>query len=281
MKSYLRDVIGGKSMRVVLAGATLGLAAAAVININKAQAEPTTNCKSVSVDLVDRNDNGSHGLWAKDTMTRTVKVCRGDEALVEGKATYYATVTDKGTFVTVEGKSPRAGVDLAAGIEGTVNGGFTIKKFTALPWEKGFKLTAPTPTTSSPDWVAVAFPGSNAEINTYKWVYKTTCEKYTDDNGNYDGDITKECPVTESPSPSPSVSVSPSASASASATPSRSVSTSAAAPVPSRSTSAAGASLPVTGAPAKLGLAVGAALVLVGGAAIALGRRRRTKFEAS
>lgn len=51
------------------------------------------------------------------------------------------------------------------------------------------------------------------------------------------------------------------------------------APAPSQSTSAAG--LPVTGdSAAKTGLVVGAILVLVGGAAIAVARRRRVNFEA-
>lgn len=51
------------------------------------------------------------------------------------------------------------------------------------------------------------------------------------------------------------------------------------APAPSQSTSSAG--LPVTGdSAAKTGLVVGAILVVVGGAAIAVARRRRDRFEA-
>lgn len=184
MKSYLR---------ATLAGTTLGLAIGTTLIGAPAQAEVTHDCRLVSVNLTDRADNGSHGVWARDTMTRTVKVCRGNEALVEGKSTYYATVTDKGTFVTVDGKSPKAGLDLVAGIKGTVNGGFSVTKFTAPTWVSGFALTAPAASTSSPDWVAVAFPGSNATISTYKWVYKTDCESYTDNNGTYTGDITKKC----------------------------------------------------------------------------------------
>lgn len=321
MKSYLR---------ATLAGATLGLAVGTTLVGAPAQAAPTATCKSVSVNLTDRADNGSHGVWAKDTMTRTVKVCRGDEVAVDGKSTYYGTVTDKGTFVTVAGKSPKAGLDLVAGIKGTVNGGFEVAKFTT---NAEFKLTKPAASTSSPDWVAVAFPGSNATISTYKWVYKTDCESYTDDNGTYTGDITKKC-ATPPPTvkdcaayvytgtrenlcaafPNPTGKVNCSdvkyrvtlvdakndpwgldgnqgvrgvgcesnplkVKATPTPTPSHSRSVT---PAPSRSTSAAAAvgGLPVTGTPASVMFVAGAALVLVGGTAILVGRRRRAKFEA-
>lgn len=86
------------------------------------------------------------------------------------------------------------------------------------------------------------------------------------------------------PSPSASTSASPSASPSTTSAPSPSATTTTqapatTAPAPSQSTSAAG--LPVTGdSGAKTGLVVGAILVLVGGAAIAVARRRRVNFEA-
>lgn len=195
MNSYVK--VGAKVVGAIAVGVALGAATVAAIQA-AAQAAHTSTCKSVSVNLVDRNDNGSHGIWAKDTMVRTVKVCLGDEA--GDKPTYYATVTDAGTFVTVDGKSPHNGVDLAAGIKGTVNGGFEVAKFTT---DAEFKLVAPAASTSSPDWVAAAFSGSNATISTYKWVYKTTCESYTDNNGDYTGDITKKCVVPTTPAPQP------------------------------------------------------------------------------
>lgn len=163
-----------------------------------ASAEPTTRCKSVSVGLTDRLDNGSHGTWAKDTMTRTLTVCLDNEAgAPEGKAYYVATVVDKGTFTTVEGKSPKAGVPLAQGIAGTVNGGFRVPKFTA---PKVLELSAPDPATTSGEWVSTAVKGAEgATIGSYRWAYATACETYVDDNDVYTGDITVHCVTPTAP----------------------------------------------------------------------------------
>ena len=155
----------------------------------------TDDCKSVAVKLTDRDDTGSGGgVWAKDTMDRTLTVCRDGEAgAPEGKSWYRATVTDTGTFKTVEGKSPREGKPLAAGITGTINGGFRAK-FTAPTWDADFKLTAPDAKTSSLQWIPTAFPGAEGNFMTiYRWAYKTACESYVDNNGTYTGDITKAC----------------------------------------------------------------------------------------
>lgn len=94
--------------------------------------------------------------------------------------------------------------------------------------------------------------------------------------------------VVTPPTPTASASVTPTASTSATPTtsaspkPSTTTTTKApatSAPTPSQSTSAAG--LPVTGdSAAKTGLVIGAILVLVGGAAIVVARRRKVSFEA-
>lgn len=163
-----------------------------------ASAAPTTRCKSVAVNLIDRLDNGSHGTWAKDTMTRTLTVCLDNEVgAPEGKAYYVATVVDKGTFTTVRGKSPHDGAPLAAGITGTVNGGFRVPKFTA---PKVLELSAPDLATTSGEWVPTAVKGAEgATIGSYRWAYATACETYVDNNGAYTGDITVHCVTPTAP----------------------------------------------------------------------------------
>ncbi len=35
----------------------------------------TPDCETVTSNLVNRPDNGNHGIWSNDTFTRTVEVC--------------------------------------------------------------------------------------------------------------------------------------------------------------------------------------------------------------
>lgn len=253
-------------MRKLIQGAlalTAGVALAAALVAafgGTAQADPIEDCKvPVTVHLANRPDNGSHGLWAKDTIDRTLTVCATDEDAPAGKRWYRAAIIDKGTFVTVAGKSPVAGVDLPAGIEGTVNGGFRAHfkaDATWTDWEPD-NLSTATPTG---EWVKAAFPSAEGTlVGSYVWTYKSPCETYKDSNGVYTGDITKVC-VAESPSPSPSTSSptpSPSATTSAPADPSPTTSpsdppatTSAPSDPPTSTTPApvpAGNELPLTG----------------------------------
>lgn len=172
-----------------------------------ASATPTADCREVSVNLVDRRDNGSDGnQWAKDTMTRTLKVCveaaaPADAKAAEARVLYRATVVDNGTFVTVAGTSPRAGVPLAKGITGTIKGGFRVAVFTAPMWTADYKLTAPGQTTPSGEWLKTAMPTAEAEpaMTVYNWSYKTDCESYVDNNGAYAGDITSKCVTAKAP----------------------------------------------------------------------------------
>lgn len=159
-----------------------------------AQAEPTSDCKSVSFNLTDRPDTGTGGhVWAKDKMTRTMKVCAeaasGDVLTSKTTWQYSAIVTDTGTFVTNAGKTPRGEVGLPADVTGTVNGNFHAR-FTAESnfgdWtETGLKNDTPTS-----QWVKAVMPSANGNlVYDYLWKYETTCESYTDHNDDYTGDI--------------------------------------------------------------------------------------------
>lgn len=266
----------GLVLFVVVATAFLG----AVLAHPAGAAAP--DCRTVTSHLIDRPDNG-HGtpsMWALDTLDRKITVCHQEAPAVAKVAietwTYTATLTDAGTFVTQAGAhgSPNAGVALAGGTKGAVNGHATYLKFTAPHdwgyWNgdamdgKTFHGSAPSGTDG---WIANLWTDgfSGTHIDSYSWTYKTCVEQWVDssEEGNGDGtsdsagDITgKACP-----SPSPSRTTQPTA--------------------PVTSSPVIGApSLPVTGFPVGLAVTAGAVLVAAGGTALALSRRRRTKFEA-
>jgi LPXTG-motif cell wall-anchored protein len=144
----------------VLALAAVGTLALAV----PAQAAPPkAEHRTVVTNITDRPENGNHGVWATDTLTRTVELTGGpayvlremsakaaDAKVAETKTQhpeftvcdltehlglrweYTATVTDVGTFVTKVGAalSPNGGKPLTGGVTGDVKGSFTAT-FTA------------------------------------------------------------------------------------------------------------------------------------------------------
>lgn len=242
------------------------------------------DCKTVTTTLQDRPDNGhgTPGIWALDTMDRTVKVCHvvtPQVAAVEiGTWVYSATLSDEGTFTTVPGdtNSPNDGKAVVKQT-GTVSGTATFSNFTAphdwIAWDnsidgKTYHGTAPAATN---DWVSLLWKdgASKTGITDYEWTYKTCSETWVDSSNpkNNDGqddsagDITgKAC---ASPSPSPSAS-----------------SSKAAPVVHSPSPTSKTATLPVTGSNIPYVLGGGVAILAAGSILWILGRRRRTRFEA-
>lgn len=192
--------------KVLSAFALMTLVVVGLLLPAPASAEVTADCKSVSFNLVDRADTGTGGhVWAKDTMTRTLKVCATDETdgLESGQWWYSATVTDNGTFVTQAGKTPRGEEGLAAGITGTVKGGFRAH-FTADRAFGGWTETELAQGTSSGSWVKTVLPSAEGTlVGQYRWSYKTACESYLDDNGTYTGDITSQCVSAKAPTVDP------------------------------------------------------------------------------
>jgi LPXTG-motif cell wall-anchored protein len=272
--------------RAILTYAVLPLAAAAgaVFVVAGPAAATGSVCKTATTTLTDRPDSGLHGDWAKDTFTRTVKLCEtgpveaAAAVAIAARSSYTATVTDAGTFTTVAGKSPDAGVDLAAGITGYLAGGFTAT-FTA---EAGFKhyggvfdgktYSGTAPSTTG-DWVKNLWGGGDftsvTNLVAWKWTYWTcgrdegkAVEKWVNVEAGNRGDITgKACP---SPSPSASATASASTGPTAGASP---------------STGGTAGGLPVTGSNTGM-YAGGGVVLLAAGAGLYLAtRRRRREFS--
>lgn len=205
-----------------------------------ASATPVPTCTATRVTVThldDRPDNGNHGTWAQDYITRVVKFCEGaaytppvikeDTPQVDVKLSWYtAVVTDFGTFITNGGVhlSPQAGALIVGGVHGKVVGGYTatfiaesnFKNYTATYNGHTYNGTNPstTPDFVKNDWGGKDFKGSSLNDD-WKWTYTTCSEKWVDghvDDGALpvDGDIVgKACPKP-SPSPTASKTASPS-----------------------------------------------------------------------
>lgn len=195
-----------KSMRRLVVAAAAVIASAFIgvaVSASPAHAAVPTCSPAIVTSLPDRTDGGNHGDWAHDQLTRTVAVCETATANA-----YHATVTDAGTFTTLAGQSPQAGVTLPAGITGSVSGSFTADFTTTGPLDLA-ALTGPPPATGTSVWVQTivgAAWASGSSINDdWTWNYASPCEHWTDafpSDGELpaDGDITKVCPAA-SPTP--------------------------------------------------------------------------------
>jgi len=170
----------------------------------------TSDCKTVTSHLVNRPDNGNHGVWADDSLTRTVKVCVVPTPELKADAVqvntwkYHAEVTDEGTFVTKAGAhlSPEHGVALVGGVNGKMSGHFTADFTAAHDWAywNGAAFDGKTftgapgganPTTS--DWVKAlwtdGFKGSSINKDWW-WKYGTCNELWRESAEGDQGDIT-------------------------------------------------------------------------------------------
>jgi hypothetical protein len=241
-------------------------------------------CRTAVTTLVDRPDSGFHGDWAKDAITRTVKICEAappvtDKVATDRTSTYTATVVDTGTFTTVAGHSPGAGKPLVAGVKGLLAGGFTAT-FTAKPDFKNYQgfdkdTYSGTEPSSTSDWVKNLWGGRDftpvTNLVGWKWTYWTcskdvtkAVEKWVNaDPDVNDGDITgKACPA-------------PVESASASAPTGGGAG--------GGEVGGGGAStggLPVTGANVGILAGLATALIAIGMALFITARRRRREFTA-
>lgn len=275
--------------------ATFGVLAGA---IPAQAAAPKPEHKTVVTTVTDRPENGNHGVWATDKLTRTVELTGGPVYVVPAPAlkadgtqqelcdsvaalglrwSYTATVGDDGTFLTKAGSalSPNDGKPLMGGVSGTVKGSFTAS-FTAPAHWCTFKpgplngktvKGADAPKTS--EWVKSLFTDGfdGASINDdWSWTYKACSESWWDaknarsNDGETDeaGDITGKACPPPSPSAGPVVQSPPGADGSGGST-----------------------SLPVTGDSGTQIVGIGAVLLAAGvGVLLLVRRRRRLRFEA-
>jgi hypothetical protein len=279
--------------RKILPYATAALAAGAgaliVAASPAAAAPPAPVCRTAVTTLVDRPDSGFHGDWAKDAIVRTVKICETGPAdtnavTVEkavARSMYTATVSDAGTFTTVAGLSPGAGVALPAGVKGLLAGGFGatftakagFKQYKGVFDGKTYSGTAPS---STGDWVMNLWGGNDftsvTNLVAWKWTYWTcnkNVAKATEKWVNADPDVNLG-DITGKACPAPVESASASASTGGGG---------GGAPAASSSGTAAGG-LPVTGSSVGLAVGVAVALLAVGSVLFVAARRRRREFTA-
>lgn len=266
--------------KILKAGVVAALALGGLVAVASpaAATEPCSSSassprKSAST-LKSRPDNGNHGVWALDTLTRTVTISVALRPAT-GAWSYHADVVDKGAFVTQAGaaNSPREGLAVTGGRNGTTDGHFTAD-FTAEACFANFKDTyggkeySGTAPTETSNWVKGLWGGDDfhgtAINDDWTWTYRTCVEKWVDAANNNDGadpdagDIRGgACPV---PSPSAAPVVQPSTSSSAQ-------------PIPVAHNPGGG--LPVTGTNSLTLAGIGLLFVVIGLTGIAVSRRRR------
>lgn len=274
------------------------------VAVGASPASAAEDCKT-TVTTLARPDHGhgtvNGGYWANLVVTRTTKICTvPQESAPAVKAVappdtvhYKATVTDEGTLTTIAGAtlSPNNAQQLVGGVKGKVKGGFTQDFWASAGWldyqgnyDKGSYSGVNNPA-STGEWVAKVYGGeikTDGLNNDWSWLYWTCSDtidlrKLKDFKGQYwwdaaspasndgttvlAGDITgkKPCPAPSSASPS------------------------ATAPSPTVSVTPVGNSsdgLPLTGAPIATLVGSAVILMLLGGAAIRIWRKRQVWFEA-
>jgi hypothetical protein len=111
-------------------------------------------------------DSGLGGNdWANDTINRHLQIWKVDGG-------YCASVTDQGSFVTVEGRSPGNTDDIPAGITGKMQGGYTTTLLTGT--FAGVQATRGNlgvfDHTNRPSFVSYGLSGALAD---WGWVYET------------------------------------------------------------------------------------------------------------
>lgn len=184
-----------------LAIAAAGGVGALTLAATPAAATATADCRTVISHIADRPDSAaSGGNWAKDTFTRTLKICaEAAEVPADAKAAapvapplwkYTAEAVDSGTFVT-DGVKSFTGATMKPGVHGTFTGGFKAT-LTGPASFAGLKADADTNvnTKSSSEWLPFVFPGSKAELTTWGWTYTTCNEKLVNASAGNSGDIT-------------------------------------------------------------------------------------------
>jgi hypothetical protein len=203
--------------------AALGVIGIGSVYAASANAAPTT--VTGTTRITDRPDSGHGGVWAYDTMDRTltVTVAADQTGVPAGSTKYSATITDRGSFAAITGaltpNQATAGLKIAHGVPGTVNGTYaltvvapstdTLTGVIPAVENDNFSTTGAGFVTTG-NWPVQAFASPTGVVVTggaYEWDYQTfppACsQKWVDSSTNGDGNLAADgnvtgalCPVT-------------------------------------------------------------------------------------
>jgi hypothetical protein len=162
-------------------------------------------------NLTNRQDSGSHGDWAIDTLTRTVAITKQGAVPVSNCGSgatecyfYTGSLIDTGTFKTIDGaKSPEKGTAISGIVSGNVSGGTKLEFFASSDTPDpslvqgnvdGAGDAAKETTTTR--WVGQFFPAgvvvTDSNLKDWAWTYTDDklCQKWVNALAGNTGDIT-------------------------------------------------------------------------------------------
>jgi hypothetical protein len=197
-----------------IAARVAALAAGVVVLATAGPAEAARPTVTDTVHIKGNYDNGAHGPWARLSYDRSVRISRATAA-----NTWNVTLTDRGTFSTIPGKqSPGAGVAITRTQAGRIEGVF---KYTVLSTgdpsgrrvRSGYNFRCnvngtgdraqdcPGMPAATNAWPGLYF-GSGATVTpgSWRWVFTTCKERWTNGSAGDTGDITgRPCVETVTP----------------------------------------------------------------------------------
>jgi LPXTG-motif cell wall-anchored protein len=203
MRKLRITTLGGLLALIGTAVLTAALAAPAAADFNYRdfnyrQLSATADCRTVTTAIADRPDSGTGGDWAKDTFTRTVKLCA--DATVNTKAQvkqgetwkYQVVASDDGTFTTTGPHSPGHSMPLMVGLTGAFTGGFSATITGPAAFDGLNPHPASTNAKSSGEWIGYIWPGSAGgdKLTAWGWTYKLCNETWINSADGNKGDIT-------------------------------------------------------------------------------------------
>lgn len=179
-----------------------------------AAAHAVTTTVTATTAISNRPDSGHGGIWASDTISRTVTVTVAPvQTAPAGSTNYDVTITDKGSFTTLAALAPNqstAGVHVAAGATGTLTGTYAL----AVVAPTSDTLTGTVPATeddqnsttskqfvSTTDWPKQVFADQTKVTVTggaYSWTYTDgkNCQQWVDSSANGDGNLAADGNIT-------------------------------------------------------------------------------------
>ncbi|HEX6446542.1 MAG TPA: hypothetical protein VF053_15710 [Streptosporangiales bacterium] len=170
---------------------------------DKINGKLTVVAVTAQTQMTNREDGGHSGTWAHDNMLRVLAIqrhgqvdvshCGGSEA--DQCWFYTATISDSGSFTTVDGaKSPRQGVAINGIVSGTVTGVGRYEFYSTddTPNAGLVPATEDGNVHGSATWPKLAFTdGSVYNVTEHKYAYAytapKTCETWTETSANSDG----------------------------------------------------------------------------------------------